>query len=674
MQMRSSATFRSLLITLWFRLVTLAVVSSVFYEALSLVRGKAQGWSFYLPGIEVAYEVLARLIAASVIGLLLGTLAAAAIAPVLWFFKSWRVQFADLVTKVAVASVVFFISRYVLITLIQWSVGRSSNGSTWSAESSSHMLVEISLMAFYVAFAWAMCIPRARKEILHSLDPALTKPMTRRTALVTVAGAAGFVATEHAFGKHLSTVKAAVTPLHPKGNFLVISFDALSAEDMSLYGCSRPTTPSMDAFAGKATVFMKFFSTSTFTTPAIATILTGLYPSESRVYHLQGRALPEFGARNLFNLLRGAGYSTGAFISNPYAYYFVKGFENDLDVFPEPVFQQGALEHLWMALPPLHRDPRFGCPIEEYLDLAHLWNSLTQTPADLPMRYRPEMSFLQARRILDKLRDGFFLWVHVMAPHGPYLPAPVDLGRFLPNTGALPDETKFWDNWKRRYEPHHQRFVDQWRLRYDEFIVTVDRAFGDFLSELDNTGRLNDTSVIVMADHGESFQGSVFQHNSAYLTRPVIHVPLIIRTPGQKRGRSVAVAADQTSIAPTILELAGQVKPDFMRGRSLVPWLDASGPVNEEGLAFTQYLAESNIFKPLHRGTFGVIDGDYEYIAYLDTQKGELRPLNEAHIWNLDRSAENPARASALRAALHSRFPDAVRLDPPVHGAMGRAG
>jgi len=99
-----------------------------------------------------------------------------------------------------------------------------------------------------------------------------------------------------------------------------------------------------------------------FTTPTIATILTGLYPSESRVYQLQGRVLPEFGAKNLLNLLRAAGYSTGAFISNPYAYYFVNGYENDLDVFPEPDLRKGGLQHLWMSLRPLTATPGLAVP------------------------------------------------------------------------------------------------------------------------------------------------------------------------------------------------------------------------------------------------------------------------------------------------------------------------
>ena len=58
-----------------------------------------------------------------------------------------------------------------------------------------------------------------------------------------------------------------------------------------------------------------------------------------------------------------------------------------------------------------------------------------------------------------------------------------------------------------------------------------------------------------------------------------------------------------------------------------------------------------------------MIDGHskYQFVLDLDTQKGSLRPLSEAHIWNLDRTAENPALAEALRAAIFSRFPELPR-------------
>jgi arylsulfatase A-like enzyme len=206
-----------------------------------------------------------------------------------------------------------------------------------------------------------------------------------------------------------------------------------------------------------------------------------------------------------------------------------------------------------------------------------------------------------------------------------------------------------------------QKQVDRRRLAYDEFIATGDRAFGSFISDLESAGRLENTTVIVSADHGESFEGGVYQHQSPYLTRPVIHVPLIIRTPGQQDNRTINFTTDQTSLAPTILELAGVPKPDSMSGHSLVELLNRDSRGDNEGAAFTQYLERNSVFKPLRNGTVGVIDGQFEYVVYLDSQKGELRPLNEAHIWNLDRSADYPTRAEALRAALHLRFPELVR-------------
>ena len=173
------------------------------------------------------------------------------------------------------------------------------------------------LAAYFLAFAVALCIPRARREVVTSLDGFLGEKMTRRTAIATVAGAAALVATEFALSKTVPAVKAALVPQRPKSNILLITFDALSAEDMSLYGYRLPTTPNIDAFARKGTVFTNFYSVSTFTTPSVATMLTGIYPSESHVYQLKGQVRAEDAKRSLPHAMRAAGYATGAFLSNP---------------------------------------------------------------------------------------------------------------------------------------------------------------------------------------------------------------------------------------------------------------------------------------------------------------------------------------------------------------------
>ena len=648
--MPSESGFSSTLKALWFRLMSLGIIGVVFAEGLVLAQGKVQGWTFYLTVPEVMFEVAVRLIFAASVGIALGSICTAALTPFLWHFKASRERLVEWATRVAVVLVVFPDSRFALIALIKWS----NRGVRFTSAL---------LVAHFLAFAIALCVSRARKEVVTSLDGFLGDKMTRRTALATVGGAAALAATEFALGHTARAIKAALATQRPKSNFLLITFDALNAEDMSLYGSKLPTTPNIDAFAGKGTVFTNFYSASTFTTPCVASLLTGVYCSESHVYQLTGRVRTKNADHTLPHTMRAAGYATAAFFSNPYAYYLAEQPDSNFDFLPAPTFQKGGVQYLWDATSPLHQNSGFGNRVDEYVDLQSLWNLMGRLPVNLPERYHAAATFEHARELLAKLPAGFFMWIHVMTPHGPYLPDSLERGRFLPSNVQQIFEGEGKPQWKPHYEPGQQSLVDQWHLRYDEFIATADRAFGGFMSDLENGGRLRDTTVIVSADHGESFEGGIFQHSGPYQTRPVIHIPLIIRTPGQQESRRVAFTVDQTALAPTILELAGQPKPDWMRGQSLVGWLNQNGLGEGQGRAFTQYLERNSIFRPLRHGTVGVIDGksQYQYVLDLDTQKGSLRPLHEAQIWNLDRSAENPALAEALRAAIYSRFPDVVQ-------------
>jgi arylsulfatase A-like enzyme len=150
--------------------------------------------------------------------------------------------------------------------------------------------------------------------------------------------------------------------------------------------------------------------------------------------------------------------------------------------------------------------------------------------------------------MLGSMPDGFFVWVHLIAPHFPYIPDVQDRGLFLPYAEQQTFGKDIDDQWQPHYDASIQPQIDRRRLLYDEFIVSSDRAFGAFMSDFEKSGRLNDTAVIVSADHGESFEGGVYQHSTPYLTRPVIHVPLVVRTPGQQDGRTVSYTADQTAL------------------------------------------------------------------------------------------------------------------------------
>jgi arylsulfatase A-like enzyme len=640
-----------LLATIWLHLSTLTIVTLVFHEALYLAGGSIQSWSNYLRAPEVAFELLVQLALMAVVGLLAGTLATIVIAPVLWFYKTRRQWIADVVTKLAIVASVFVILRSSLASMVGWAHGFKSLPSS---------TLKVLLVAFYLAFAASLFIRKSRRHILTSLDGFLTEKMTRRTAMVTVAGTAGLAVAEYVLSKRLPIVKAALPAQRPKNNILLISFDALAAEDMSLYGGSRPTTPFIDDFAARSTVFTRFYSGSTFTTPSVATMLTGLYPSESKVYQLQGRLSAENAKNSLPYLLRSGGYATGGFVSNPYAYFLATDLRGGFNILPEPQFRPGSFQWAWNATRPLHQYSGVGSRTVEYFNLDDRWHLPGQVITDPSVRMRPDLTFAQAKQVLSQLPDGFFLWVHLITPHDPYIPDVADLGRFLPASESTSFIEESVEQWWPHYSPQVQKQIDRRRLAYDEFLLAADRAFGAFIGDVDTSGRLQNTTVILTADHGESFEGGVYQHRSPYLTRPVIHIPLIVRSPGQKDGRKVDVTADQTALAPTVLDLAGVSKPTSMRGRSLRPWLEGNGKETQEDLAFCQYFERNSVYKPVREGSVGVIEGDYQYVYLIDMQKSGLRPIQEAQIWDLDRSAEHPEIAEALQRKVRDRFPGMI--------------
>ena len=641
--------FRSVAVSLWLRLITIAIVALVFSEALMMGSGRAQTWTYFLSTPEIVFEAVVRLVFAGLAGIALGTVCTAIVAPFLWYFEALRERVVEGVTRVAVVIVLFLISRLAVNVLISWSYHWFDHRA---------IIDKLLRIAQLLAFPIALCIPRARKEVVTSLDGFLSEKMTRRIAVAAVVGAAALAVTEFAIGRKVAVAKAALAPERPKTNFLLITFDALNAEDISLYGGKLPTTPNLDAFGNKATVFTNFFSASTFTTPSLGVVMTGMYSSQTGIYHMEGEVRGEIAKKSLPQLMRAGGYATGAFLSNPLAYYLGKSVGNQFDLLPEPAFHAGALQRVWDATRPLHQDSGIGSQLDEYLEFERVWSDVAAQPHNLVFRYRAAETFAHAREMIAKLPDGYFLWIHVMTPHDPYLPDAADRGRFITDAELRSFEEESDDRWKPHYKPGDQAQVDKHHLGYEEFLATADRAFGSFMSDLERNGKLRNTTVIVSADHGESFEGGIYQHRSAYQTRPVIHIPLMIRTPGQQESRKIAFTADQTALAPTILELAGRPKPDWMPGHSLVPLLNREGQGEGNGMAFTQYFENNSRFRPLHHGTVGVIDGSYQYVIDLETNKGSLRPLNEAQIWNIDRSAENPARAEALRAAIYSRFPE----------------
>jgi arylsulfatase A-like enzyme len=654
-----SETFGQALTGLWFSLTTVFAGALFVALAFFLFPGKVLGWLFYLTFPEMVYEVTVCLIFLALLSVILGGVCAIAAAP---FLRSSSSRGKTARAAIAAVSAVgIFVDLYLALLMLE------GEAQLYGARA------RLVLALYCVVFVLCLLSPKARQRFTSAFDFLLGR---RTRSLAALAAAVALIALVVAGRTAPASAKVQRGAAGGHPNILLITFDAMSAEDMSLYGYRLPTTPHIAEFASKGTVFSNFYSASTFTTSSVASIMTGLAPSETRVYQLWGRLRGPRLAQTLPHVLHDSGYATAAVTSSPVVHFFTSWFSRDIDFLDGPVYRTNSFfMKLWNASAFLHPLQPFGSRLDEFAELERATDSIAMQVnafdhklfAHSQSEFPPAETFKRAREVMSRLPQGYFLWVHVFAPHHPYLPG-AHLGRFLPTAEMRTGESQVafmarMDGFT--YTPDLQPQVDKVRLRYDEFMADADSAFGDFLSGLEADGKLADTAVIVSADHGESFQGGFFRHEHAFQALPEIHIPLIVRMPGQDRQSKVTIAADQTSLAPTILEIAGIPRADWMRGPSLTSWLNPhpedSPKIEGRGLAFNEFLETDSVFFPVRSGTAGVTDGVHQYVVDLGTGDATLRNIAEPLVWNIDRSAEEPEVARELRDELYSRFPDLPR-------------
>jgi arylsulfatase A-like enzyme len=162
--------------------------------------------------------------------------------------------------------------------------------------------------------------------------------------------------------------------------------------------------------------------------------------------------------------------------------------------------------------------------------------------------------------------------------------------------------------------------------RYDESVRYVDHYAGSFLQRaLQLLGP--DTVVVVTADHGESFRHGYGAHTGPGLYDEIIHVPLIIKLPGQTQGGRCDALSEQVDIAPTLAQLAGIAPPPLWEGHSLLGACPGNAASTSPTAATPGATADTPAFSmnfeqnPRHArlttGSVAVIDGRWKLVHYL---------------------------------------------------------
>ncbi|MGA2388489.1 MAG: sulfatase [Candidatus Sulfotelmatobacter sp.] len=432
----------------------------------------------------------------------------------------------------------------------------------------------------------------------------------------------------------------------------LISIDTLRAEDTSLFGYSRATTPNLEKFAQRSFNFDYYFANSNFTTPATSSIETGKLPWSHRVFHggdfLRGQNQHE----NLPAVLKQRGYYTAMITSNflaaPFRHRTMESYDAVQYASPNGFtglrFREsnliGVNTQYTLTFSLLRGVNLLFASLDHFL-----WSDRYPSPA--------EDVFGRASRFLEQ-HDGskpIFLWTHILPPHDPYFVPPPYRHRFV--SEQVRNYENFWVPDTERIRPGVS--LQDLHAAYDEMMLYADQSVGDFLDWLSRTGRLDRSIVIVTADHGELFDHGRLGHGGRDLYQGLIHIPLLIHLPRQTQGVHIDQLAQQADLLPTLLDLAGTPAPSWVDGASLRPTLESRTLADR--YIYSMNLEPNSTFHPVTKGTVAVMDGDFKFVRYLDSGKEQL------YRYKTDKDEENNLLQSEPEIAKRMRNVLLEKLD-----------
>jgi arylsulfatase A-like enzyme len=345
---------------------------------------------------------------------------------------------------------------------------------------------------------------------------------------------------------------AGAAPAAPRPHVVVYLVDTLRRDHLGAYGYPRPTSPHLDAFAAESALFTAASAQSSWTRPAVASLLTGQNPQTHGVTGKLAALGPE--PALLPELLARAGWATWAVVANGNvspAFGFERGFERHRQL-PEAF------------TPEVHQRS------ERVNEVALAW--------------------------LDEREDErpFLLYLHTADPHGPYTPPEPQRARLAPGVSDPAIGSMAQLRALAQGAPLERGSAADLAALYDGEIAHNDASFGALLAGLRQRGLYQRSLVVFLSDHGEAFrEHGAWQHGTT-LFEEELAIPLVIRLPdGRGRGARVAAPARQIDVLPTLLDALGLEIPAQVEGTSLLPLLEGARPAPREAPVVAHLLRDA---------------------------------------------------------------------------------
>ena len=351
--------------------------------------------------------------------------------------------------------------------------------------------------------------------------------------------------------------------------------DSLRPDHLSCYGYERETSPHIDALAQDGLLYEKCFTSTTWTRPVAASILTGTYPTVHRTRSRQEMFTTPL--TRLPELLQAKGFKTAGFTTMGNLASdigFARGFDEYFDLFrdPEILSKRESLDAAKEGLLS-NQDEKIALPRADDI-------------------HQPLFQWLTANK-----QEHTFSFIWSIETHLPYKP-PGDFRRFSVPDPAIKNEGAYSDI-RNAAESDRQRLI----ALYDDGVLFNDHCIGRIVDFFRTQGLYDEAMFVITGDHGEAFyEHGTYGHGHIPYDE-LIHVPLVIKMPNQHyAGTRLTGLSELIDLYPTILEAAAvdMAKENIVQGRNLINLAEDVGQeLHEAVFSETQSLEIHNSYRSI---------------------------------------------------------------------------
>ncbi|MDZ7850714.1 MAG: sulfatase [Halodesulfurarchaeum sp.] len=410
-------------------------------------------------------------------------------------------------------------------------------------------------------------------------------------------------------------------------NVVYITIDSLRADHTACLDYDQAVDPRLRELCEQGTMFRKAVANGPNTTASFPSILTGAHSLTYGPYGVCGGGSPF-----LSRTLNEAGYQTVGYHSNPHLGED-QGYPTGFDTFNDAVEGEDSVVTLKDKVERL-----LSTDTILYRFLRRAWHYFSMTTTSSAYARADTISDNAIEWINAKRSDNdpFFIWLHYMDVHYPFQPpktamkelsfSPISKRRIVDLNGKMQE----------RPEDLTEKDVTDLLKLYDAEIRYTDQQIGRVIDALKTSGILDETIVVVTADHGEAFgEHDRFGHHP-YPYDELIRVPLAIAGPGIEP-TTVDQQVSLLDLPPTVLDLVDVEIPETMEGESFAPAV--SGDHIEERTAMT--ISDNGTI-------FGCRTEEWKYITRVDDE--------ESYLFNLAADPDETKNVIAEATDVADRF------------------